>query len=151
MRREWVYALTIFIGLWVDQNGTQWPIKGEYIVNIVCWLVFANIFAKGERIERIEMLTVIAFATPMELFFSEVWHLYEYREGLMPLFVPAGHWFLFDLGRRLCRRIVPSCWSPRCCHWRSISRGRAKTPRVWFSSPSSSDSFTLDRNPNCTR
>jgi hypothetical protein len=105
MRREWVYALTIFIGLWVDQNGTQWPIKGEYIVNIVCWLVFANIFAKGERIERIEMLTVIAFATPMELFFSEVWHLYEYREGLMPLFVPAGHWFLFDLGRRLCRRI----------------------------------------------
>jgi hypothetical protein len=41
----------------------------------------------------------------MELFFSEVWNLYEYREGLMPLFVPAGHWFLFDLGRRLCKYI----------------------------------------------
>ena len=35
----------------------------------------------------------------MELFFSEVWKIYEYQRGLMPLFVPAGHYFLFDLGR----------------------------------------------------
>ena len=37
----------------------------------------------------------------MELFFSEVWKIYEYQRGLMPLFVPAGHYFLFDLGRIL--------------------------------------------------
>lgn len=101
MRREVVYALTIAIGLWVDQNGTEWAIKGEYIVNVVVWSIFATIFARTNRLERIEMLTVLAFATPMELFFSEPWGLYEYREGFMPLFVPAGHWFLFDLGRRL--------------------------------------------------
>jgi len=52
------------------------------------------------RKERIEMLTVIALATPMELFFSEVWLIYEYQRDFMPLFVPAGHYFLFDLGRR---------------------------------------------------
>ena len=46
------------------------------------------------------MLTVIALATPMELFFSEVWLIYEYQRDFMPLFVPAGHYFLFDLGRR---------------------------------------------------
>ena len=114
MRREVVYILTISIGLWVDQNGTDWPLKGEYIVNIVVWSIFAAIFAQGNRVERIEMLTVLAFATPMELFFTEVWHLYEYREGLMPLFVPAGHWFLFDLGRRFSKHL-PEHWA-----WPSI-------------------------------
>ena len=105
MRREIVYILTICIGLWVDQNGTEWPLKGEYIVDIVVWSIFATIYARGDRVERIEMLTVLAFATPMELFFTEVWHLYEYREGMMPLFVPAGHWFLFDLGRRFSKHL----------------------------------------------
>ena len=51
------------------------------------------------------MLTVLAFATPMELFFSEVWKIYEYQRGLMPLFVPAGHYFLFDLGRIIAKQI----------------------------------------------
>jgi hypothetical protein len=114
MRREVVYILTICIGLWVDQNGTEWPLKGEYIVDIVVWSIFATIYARGDRVERIEMLTVLAFATPMELFFTEVWHLYEYREGMMPLFVPAGHWFLFDLGRRFSKHL-PEHWA-----WPSI-------------------------------
>ena len=104
-RREMLYASTIFVGLWVDQNGTNWPIKGEYLVDIVVWSIFAGLYRIAAKKERIEMLTVLAFATPMELFFSEIWNLYEYREGLMPLFVPAGHWFLFDLGRRLAVRI----------------------------------------------
>ena len=114
MRREVVYILTICIGLWVDQNGTEWPLKGEYIVDIVVWSIFASIYARGDRVERVEMLTVLAFATPMELFFTEVWHLYEYREGMMPLFVPAGHWFLFDLGRRFSKHL-PEHWA-----WPSI-------------------------------
>ena len=46
------------------------------------------------------MIAVVALATPMELFFSEVWLVYEYQRDFMPLFVPAGHYFLFDLGRR---------------------------------------------------
>ena len=46
------------------------------------------------------MIAVVAIATPMELFFSEVWLIYEYQRDLMPLFVPVGHYFLFDLGRR---------------------------------------------------
>lgn len=115
MRREVVYILTICIGLWVDQNGTEWPLKGEYIVDIVVWSIFATIYARGDRVERVEMLTVLAFATPMELFFTEVWHLYEYREGMMPLFVPAGHWFLFDLGRRFSKHL-PEHWA-----WPSIA------------------------------
>ena len=102
MGRAWLYSLTILIGLWISatafggllpDNLAEWP------VNIWCWGVFAYIYKTTNRKERIEMITVLAFATPMELFFSEVWNIYEYQRGLMPLFVPAGHYFLFDLGR----------------------------------------------------
>ena len=97
MRRVAVYALTIGIGLYVSAKYAEWP------VNIWCLGLFAWLFKAAERKERIEMFTVLAFATPMELFFSEIWLIYEYQRGLMPLFVPVGHWFLFDAGRRLSR------------------------------------------------
>ena len=95
MKRVAVYALTIAIGLYVSAKYAEWP------VNIWCIGLFVWLFKNAERKERIEMITVLAFATPMELFFSEVWLIYEYQRGLMPLFVPVGHWFLFDAGRRV--------------------------------------------------
>ena len=95
MKRVAVYALTIAIGLYVSAKYAEWP------VNIWCIGLFIWLFKNAERKERIEMITVLAFATPMELFFSEVWLIYEYPRGLMPLFVPVGHWFLFDAGRRI--------------------------------------------------
>ena len=95
MKRVAVYALTIAIGLYVSAKYAEWP------VNIWCIGLFIWLFKNAERKGRIEMITVLAFATPMELFFSEVWLIYEYQRGLMPLFVPVGHWFLFDAGRRI--------------------------------------------------
>ena len=95
MKRVAIYALTIGIGLFVSAEYAELP------VNIWCIGLFVALFYKAERKERIEMLTVLAFATPMELFFSEVWLIYEYQRGMMPLFVPVGHWFLFDAGRRI--------------------------------------------------
>ena len=95
MKRVAVYALTIAIGLYVSAKYAEWP------VNIWCIGLFIWLFYNAERKERIEMITVLTFATPMELFFSEVWLIYEYQRGLMPLFVPVGHWFLFDAGRRI--------------------------------------------------
>ena len=99
MRREVLYVLTIAIGLLISAKYGQWP------VDIWCIGVFSYIYWKTDRKERIEMIAVLAFATPMELFFSEVWLIYEYQRGLMPLFVPVGHYFLFDLGRRVARQI----------------------------------------------
>ena len=99
MRREVLYVLTIAIGLLISAKYAQWP------VDIWCISVFSYIYWKTDRKERIEMIAVLAFATPMELFFSEVWLIYEYQRGLMPLFVPVGHYFLFDLGRRVAKRI----------------------------------------------
>tara|TARA_B100000614_G_scaffold197711_2_gene178922 strand:- start:2390 stop:3049 length:660 start_codon:yes stop_codon:yes gene_type:complete len=99
MRREVLYVLTIAIGLLVSAKYAEWP------VNIWCISVFSFIFWKTDRKERIEMLAVLAFATPMELFFSEVWLIYEYQRDFMPLFVPVGHYFLFDLGRCVAKRL----------------------------------------------
>ena len=115
MGRAWLYSLTILIGLWISatafgglltDNLAEWP------VNIWCWGVFAYIYKTTNGKERIEMITVLAFATPMELFFSEVWNIYEYQRGLMPLFVPAGHYFLFDLGRIMAQKMKQSLVLP---------------------------------------
>ena len=99
MRREVLYVLTIAVGLLLSAKYAQWP------VDIWCIGVFSYLFWNTDRKERIEMIAVLAFATPMELFFSEVWLIYEYQRGFMPLFVPVGHYFLFDLGRRVAQRI----------------------------------------------
>jgi len=102
MRRELLYITTIAVGLFVSAKYAQWP------VDIWCLGTFLYLFIITDRKERIEMIAVLAFATPMELFFSEVWLIYEYQRGLMPLFVPVGHYFLFDLGRRVAKRIPSS-------------------------------------------
>ena len=114
-RRVWLYFLTISIGLWIAATGAGGILSdntAEWPVNVWCWGVFSTIFMKAERKERIEMLTVVALATPMELFFSEVWLIYEYQRDFMPLFVPAGHYFLFDLGRRGAAQIKENTATP---------------------------------------
>ena len=110
-QRVWLYVATISIGLWISATGAGGMISdstAEWPVNIWCWGVFTAIFVMGDRKEQIEMLTVVALATPMELFFSEVWLIYEYQRDFMPLFVPAGHYFLYDLGRRGAAQISES-------------------------------------------
>lgn len=104
----WLYIGTIAIGLWISATAAGGFLPdawAEWPVNIWCWGVFAFIYRHADRKERIEMIAVVALATPMELFFSEVWLVYEYQREFMPLFVPAGHYFLFDLGRRAALRM----------------------------------------------
>jgi hypothetical protein len=107
-QRVWLYLCTIAAGLWwsaTSGGGLVGEAHAEWPVNLWCWGVFAWIYLRTDRVERIEMITVVALATPMELFFSEIWLIYEYQRDFMPLFVPAGHYFLFDLGRRTARQI----------------------------------------------
>ncbi len=99
-----LYTLTIFVGLFVSANYSELP------VNLWCIGLFIWLFYIAERKERIEMIVVLGFATPMEIFFSEVWLIYEYQRGFMPLFVPVGHWFLFDTGRRV-SKLIPEKYS----------------------------------------
>ena len=114
-QRVWLYVGTIAIGLWISATGAGGILAdqtAEWPVNLWCWGVFGFIYANTGRKERIEMLTVVALATPMELFFSEVWLVYEYQRDFMPLFVPAGHYFLFDLGRHAASQMRESMAMP---------------------------------------
>ena len=95
LKKEFLYVLTIAIGLPISAYISEWP------VNVWCIGLFMYLFRTAEQKERVEMLVVLSFATPMELFFSEIWLIYEYQREIMPLYVPVGHWFLFDLGRRI--------------------------------------------------
>ena len=107
-QRVGLYIGTIAIGLWISATAAGGVLPdawAEWPVNVWCWGVFAFIYRQADRKERIEMIAVVALATPMELFFSEVWLVYEYQRDFMPLFVPAGHYFLFDLGRRAASRM----------------------------------------------
>ena len=99
LNRESLYVMTIAVGLPISAYISEWP------VNIWCIGLFIFLFNQAEKKERTEMLVVLAFATPMELFFSEVWLIYEYQRQLMPLYVPVGHWFLFDLGRKIAAKL----------------------------------------------
>jgi len=115
MNRSLWYVTTIAIGLWISataMGGLLPDTLAEWPVNIFCWGLFAKIYLSTDRKERIEMLTVVAIATPMELFFSEIWLVYEYQRNFMPLFVPAGHYFLFDFGRRVAHQLKSSWAMP---------------------------------------
>lgn len=108
LKRGLVYLSTITLGLLFSSTaffGQTSGLTAEWIVSMFVWVLFLQIYRTTTRKERIEMLTVLAFATPMELFFSEIWLIYEYQRGFMPLFVPAGHYFLFDMGR-ICVRYL---------------------------------------------
>lgn len=107
--REWLFGATIVVGLLVDQGGRRWPLPGEYLVDAFVWALFLTVFLRATRVERVEMIAVLVLATPLELLASETWGLYEYGRGLMPLFVPPGHWLLFAIGRRLAAT-VPGSW-----------------------------------------
>jgi hypothetical protein len=107
-QRVGLYIATIAVGLWGSATafGGLFPDHvAEWPVNVWCWGVFVWVYNTTHQRERLEMLTVVALATPMELFFSEIWLIYEYQRDFMPLFVPAGHYFLFDLGRRAAKRM----------------------------------------------
>lgn len=95
---ELLYVTTIGIGLPVSAH------VGELPVNLLVCGTFLCLFFFADKFTRTQMLAVLGFATPMELFFSETWKIYEYQRGFMPLYVPCGHWFVFDLGQRIAAR-----------------------------------------------
>ena len=94
MKRVAVYALTIAIGLVCQRKYAEWPVN-IWCIGLFIWC--SKCRAKGKNRDDYRS----SLCNSMELFFSEVWLIYEYQRGLMPLFVPVGHWFLFDAGRRI--------------------------------------------------
>lgn len=90
----------IVVGLMVDQHVEH----GQWLVDVVVWLLFAWLCWAAARPRRLLLLACLGFATAGEVFLSLVWGLYDYRLGNLPLFVPPGHAMLLLVGMTIAAR-----------------------------------------------
>ena len=102
-----VVVLTLAGGIALDARGPAW---GQAAVVVWTWGVFAWVVAQADRQHRRELWVCLALATLGEIFLKDVWGLYEYRLGNLPLFIPPGHAIVFATAVRM-SRLAPR-WFP---------------------------------------
>jgi hypothetical protein len=93
-----VVLATLAGGILLDAKGPWW---GQGAVVIWSWAVLAWIAGGSTPGHRRELGVCVAIATAGELFLMEVWGLYAYRLGNLPLFIPAGHAIVFAAATRM--------------------------------------------------
>lgn len=91
-------ALTLAAGIPIDAAGADWA---QPAVSLWSWMALAWIVAGAPAAHRIELAACVVLATAGELFLKDVWGLYTYRLGNLPLFIPAGHALVFAAATRL--------------------------------------------------
>ena len=99
-----VVAATFVVGIPLDAYGAWWS---QPVVSAGVWMVLAWVAAQSTPRHRRELAACVVLATLGELFLMEVWGLYEYRLGNLPLFIPAGHALAFSACVRLSRLVSP--------------------------------------------
>lgn len=96
-----VVAATFAVGIPLDALGPWWS---QGVVSAWTWSVLAWVLRSSTPQHRRELAACLVLATAGELFLMEVWGLYEYRLGNLPLFIPPGHALVFTTAMRLSRR-----------------------------------------------
>lgn len=92
---------TLAVGIPVDASAASWA---QPAVSVWSWGALALVAWLAAPDERRELLACVALATAGELFLKDVWGLYVYRLGNLPLFIPAGHALVYATARRLADR-----------------------------------------------
>ena len=98
---------TLALGIPLDAGGAWWA---QPLVSGYAWVVLAWIAAGASRAHRAELAACVAIATAGELFLKDVWGLYEYRLGNLPLFIPAGHALVYAAASRM--SVAAPRWLP---------------------------------------
>ena len=83
---------TLAVGIAVDAGGEWWA---QGAVSAWTWVVLAWVAHRSTPAHRLELVVCVALATLGELFLKDVWGLYAYRLGNLPLFIPPGHAIVF--------------------------------------------------------
>lgn len=91
---------TLAAGIPIDASAALWA---QPAVSLWTWLALAGVAALVSAGERRELAACVVLATAGELFLKDVWGLYEYRFGNLPLFIPPGHALVYATARRLAR------------------------------------------------
>jgi len=89
------------IGIPLDATGAWWA---QPLVSLCAWASLGWIAAGAPTAHRVELAACVVLATAGELFLKDVWGLYEYRLGNLPLFIPAGHAIVYAAASRLSAR-----------------------------------------------
>ncbi|MEP7116751.1 MAG: hypothetical protein ABI880_04180 [Acidobacteriota bacterium] len=92
---------TLALGIPLDATGAWWA---QPVVSAWAWLALGVVATVGSRAHRVELVACVLLATAGELFLKDVWGLYEYRLGNLPLFIPAGHALVFAAASRMSQR-----------------------------------------------
>jgi len=95
---------TLALGIPVDASGAWWA---QPAVSAASWMVLGVVVALADAAERRALAACVGLATLGELFLKDVWGLYEYRLGNLPLFIPAGHALVYATAARL-SRVAPA-------------------------------------------
>jgi hypothetical protein len=98
---------TLAGGILLDARGPSW---GQGAVVVWTWCVLGWIAAGSTAAHRRELAVCLVLATLGEWFLMEVWGLYEYRLGNLPLFIPPGHAIVFAASTRTAPSAPP--WLP---------------------------------------
>lgn len=92
---------TLLVGIPLDASAAAWA---QPVVSAWTWLALGGVAALVGARERRDLAACVLFATAGELFLKDVWGLYEYRLGNLPLFIPPGHALVYATAQRLARR-----------------------------------------------
>ena len=95
---------TLAIGIAVDASGARWA---QPAVSAATWVVLAWVVSRSTPATRRELAVCVMLATLGELFLKDVWGLYTYRLGNLPLFIPPGHAIVYAASVRMSR------WMPQ--------------------------------------
>lgn len=99
---------TLAIGIPLDASGASWA---QPLVSAASWMALFGVAARVDINERRALVACVVLATLGELFLKDVWGLYEYRLGNLPLFIPAGHALVYAAAARLSQ--AAPAWLPR--------------------------------------
>jgi hypothetical protein len=125
--------LTTTGGLYVDQ-AFEW---GQTATNTWVWALYLALMAVGPKQTRISLGFCLVYAGLGEYLLSEMWGLYNYREGHIPFFVLPGHALLYLLGIALSDKLpkqliytVPGILAPYLAY--AVWMGTDTEALVWF-------------------
>lgn len=103
-----IVLATLALGIPLDASATTWA---QPFVSAASWTALLTVAALVDAAERRALAACVVLATLGELFLKDVWGLYEYRLGNLPLFIPAGHALVYAAASRLSR--IATEWLPR--------------------------------------
>jgi hypothetical protein len=103
-----IVLATLALGIPLDASGAGWA---QPFVSAASWTALLAVATLVDAAERRALAACVVLATLGELFLKDVWGLYEYRLGNLPLFIPAGHALVYAAASRFSR--VAPAWLPR--------------------------------------